>query len=180
MTVVTTQGLRCVRVGVRCVKSRPSVYPWRTLPTHGTFRPFLLRHIGFWSHPLSHSELLIRFSETSLMTSLLILTHNSWRNPYLDSIMRLIPIVKVPVHQECLFRPVPRRLSPRRVESLSSPLAELGQPVRHREVYPSLLEPPPGRPTKIHRMYPSPEASFLCRIPLPNFRLSKSNEKRSE
>ena len=54
-------------------------------PTRGTFRPFLLRRIGFRSHPLSHLELLIRFSETSLTTSLLILTHNSQRNPYLDS-----------------------------------------------------------------------------------------------
>ena len=28
--VVTAQGLQCVRVGVRCVKSQPSVYPWST------------------------------------------------------------------------------------------------------------------------------------------------------
>ena len=31
VTVVTVHGVWCVRVGVRCVKSRPSVYPWRTL-----------------------------------------------------------------------------------------------------------------------------------------------------
>ena len=31
VTVVTVHGVRCVRVGVRCVKSQPSVYPWRTL-----------------------------------------------------------------------------------------------------------------------------------------------------
>ena len=149
-------------------------------PTHGTFGPFPLRRIGFRSHPLSRSELLcIRFSETSLTTSLPILTHNSWRNPYLDSITRLTPIVEVSVHQECILTLVPRRLSPRRVESLS-PLAELGQPDRHRGVFPSLLEPSHRHPTKINRMYPSPEALFLHRIPLPNFWLLKSTKKRSE
>ena len=54
-------------------------------PTRGTFGPFPLRCIGFRSHPLSRSELLIRFSEMSLTTSLPILTHNSRRNPYLDN-----------------------------------------------------------------------------------------------
>ena len=29
--VVTIHGVQCVWVGVWCVKSRPSVYPWRTL-----------------------------------------------------------------------------------------------------------------------------------------------------
>ena len=45
--VVTAQGLRCVRVGVWCVKSQPSVYPWRTLalenPKSG---PDLTRKLG--------------------------------------------------------------------------------------------------------------------------------------
>ena len=149
-------------------------------PTRGTFRPFPLQCIGFRSHPLSCSELLIRFSETSLTTHSLILTHISRRNPYLDSITRLTPIVEVSVHQECILRLVPRRLSPRRVKSLSSPLAELGQPERHWGVFPSLLEPSHGRPTKINWTYPSPKASFLRRIPLPNFQLSKSTEKWSE
>ena len=54
-------------------------------PTRGTFRPSSLQHIGFRSPSLSRSELLIQFSETSLTTFLLILTHISWRNPYLDT-----------------------------------------------------------------------------------------------
>ena len=132
------------------------------------------------SEPSSLTFGVIRFSETSLTTSLLILTHNSQRNPYLDSITRLIPTVEVSVYQECTLRLVPRRLSQRRVESLSSPLAVLGQPARHWEVFPSLLEPTHGCPSQSNRTYPSPEVSSLCKTPSLNYRLLKSNKERSK
>ena len=46
-----------------------------------------------------------------------LFTHISRRNLYLDSITRLIPTVKVSVHQECILRLAPLQLSQRRVES---------------------------------------------------------------
>ena len=56
-------------------------------PTRGTFGPSSLWRIGFRSPSLSCLELLIQFSETSLTTFLLILTHISRRNPYLDRLL---------------------------------------------------------------------------------------------
>ena len=69
-------------------------------PTHTWHLQVLsLQRIGFRSHSLIHSESLIRFSEMSLTTYFLLFTHISWRNPYLDSIMRLPPTIEVSVQQ---------------------------------------------------------------------------------
>ena len=110
----------------------------------------------------------------------LTFTHISRRNLYLDSITRLLPTIKVSVHQECILRLAPQQLSQRRVESPSSLLAILGQPVWHREVFPFLLEQTHGRPTKIIQTSPSPEALPSHKTPLPNYQLMKSNKRWSK
>ena len=92
------------------------------------------------THRLSESFSLI-FGVTYLMLRnvsnnlLSTFTHISWRNLYLDSIIRLLPTVKVSIYQEYILRLAPWWLSQRRVKPPSSFLIVLGQPVRHRKVF---------------------------------------------
>ena len=65
MMVVTAHGVWCVWVGVECVKSRPSVYPWRTLTIplsaeHPMLSTLLAHPIIFplrtYNQPLPHQQ----------------------------------------------------------------------------------------------------------------------------